>query len=140
MDWTKTISKILGPVLLLRAVSILIDRQHFLELLRGLDQEVATVSFSMFPIALFTAFLSLALVPLDSRSLAAILLRIIAWGGMLKTSALILFPHVVVAKAHALEQAGILNVVLSACLAVGAYFTWFGYFAAATRKPEAPPL
>jgi hypothetical protein len=132
MDLTKMISRVLGPVLLLRAASILIDRHHFLEMLRGLDREVATVSFSMFPIALFIAFLSLALVPLDSRSPAAVLLRLIAWGGMLKTSALILFPRVVVAKAHALEQVGILNVVLASCLAVGAYFTWFGYFASVT--------
>jgi hypothetical protein len=45
MDLTKAISKIIGPVLLLRAASILIDRNHFLQMLRGLDQEVATVSF-----------------------------------------------------------------------------------------------
>jgi hypothetical protein len=82
------------------------------------------------------AFISLALLPLGSRSLAAVLLRVIAWGGILKTSALILFPHMVVAKVHVLEQAGILNVVLAACFAVGAYFTWFGYFASVTHKPH----
>jgi hypothetical protein len=135
MDLTKAISKIIGPVLLLRAASILIDRNHFLEMLRGLDGEVATVSFSMFPIALLMAFISLAMVPLESGTLAALLLRLIAWGGILKTSALILVPRVVVAKVHVIEQAGILNVVLAGCFAVGAYFTWFGYFASATRKP-----
>lgn len=136
MDSTRVIAKILGPVLLLRALSIVIDRQHFLEMLRGLDREVTTVSFSMFPMALLIAFLSLALVPLDSGGLAAVLLRLIAWGGIVKTSALILVPRVVVAKAQALEQAGILNVVLAACFAVGAYFTWFGYVASARRKSE----
>lgn len=136
MDLTKAISKIIGPVLLLRAASILIDRNHFLEMLRGLDREVATVSFSMFPIALLMAFISLAMVPLESGTLAALLLRLIAWGGILKTSALILAPRVVVAKVHVIEQAGILNVVLAACFVVGAYFTWFGYSASATRKPE----
>jgi hypothetical protein len=129
MDLTKGISRVIGPVLLLRAASILIDRNHFLEMLRGLDREVATVSFSMFPIALLMGFISLALVPLESGTLAALLLRVIAWGGILKTSALILVPRVVVAKAHVVEQAGILNVVLAASFVVGTYFTWFGYFA-----------
>jgi hypothetical protein len=84
------------------------------------------------------AFIALALVPLESGTLAALLLRIIAWGGMLKTSALILVPRAVVAKAHLAEQAGILNVVLAACLVVGAYFTWFGYFASATARQTTP--
>src|SRR5262245_36789020 len=107
MDLTKTIAKIIGPVLLLRAASILIDRNHFFEMIRGLDREVATVSFSMFPIALLMGFISLAPVPLESGTLAALLLRLIAWGGILKTSALILVPRFVVAKAHVVEQAGI---------------------------------
>jgi len=50
-----------------------------------------------------------------------------AWGGIGKGSALILFPQVVVAKARVLERAGFLNVVLFVCLVVGSYFTWFGY-------------
>ena len=29
---------------------------------------------------------------------------------------------------------GFLNVVLVVCFAVGAYFTWFGYFAPAQRR------
>jgi hypothetical protein len=140
MDLTRVISKIIGPVLLLRAASILIDRNHFLEMLRGLDREVATISFSLFPIALLMACIALAIVHLDRGTPAAILIRLIAWGGIAKTSALILFPRSVVAKAHVLEQAGFLNVVLAACLVVGAYFTWFGYFASTARKPAGAAL
>jgi hypothetical protein len=40
-----------------------------------------------------------------------------AWGGILKASALILFPHAVAAKARLLEEAGFLNVVLAVCFA-----------------------
>src|SRR5262249_7019682 len=105
----------------------------------GLDREVATVSFSMFPIALLMAFMALALVPLESGTLARLLLRVIAWGGILKTSALILVPRVVVAKARVVEQAGILNLVLTACFVAGASFAWFGYFASVTGKPEHEP-
>jgi hypothetical protein len=90
----------------------------------------------MFPIALLMAFIALALAPLNSGTLAAVVLRVIAWGGILKTSALILVPHAVVAKVHIIERAGILNVVLAACFAAGAYFTWFGYLASGTRHPE----
>ena len=99
-------------------------------MLRGLDREVATVSFSMVPIFILMACIALAVVPLRSRSLATILIRLVAFGGIVKTSTLILFPGFVVAKAHLLEQAGFLYVVLAACLVVGVYFTWFGYFAA----------
>jgi hypothetical protein len=63
------------------------------------------------------------------RTVASVLLRIVAVGGILKTSALILFPRLVVAKAHLLDQAGFLNAVLAMCLMADAYFTWFGYFA-----------
>jgi hypothetical protein len=134
MDLTRVISKIVGPVLLLRAASILIDRNHFLEMVQGLDREVATISFSLFPIAMLMTFIALAVVHSDHGSLAAILIRLIAWGGIVKTSALILFPRVVIAKVHLLERAGFLNVVLAACLVVGAYFTWFGYFASTPHK------
>jgi hypothetical protein len=56
-----------------------------------------------------------------------VLIHLIAWGRIVKASALILFPKLVAAKARALEQAGFLNVVLVVCLVVGGYFTWFGY-------------
>lgn len=128
MELTELVSKVVGPVLLLRAVSILLDRRHFLEMLRGLDREITTVSFSLFPIALLMTCIALAVCHSDTSSLAAILVHVIAWGGILKSSALILFPGMVVAKARVLERAGFLNVVLVVCLLVGAYFTWYGFF------------
>lgn len=130
MDLTAFLAKIIGPVLLLRSLSIAIDRRHFVATITGLEREAATITFSLFPVALLMAFLALAVGHSDTSSLAGILLRIIAWGGILKTSALILVPHLVVQKVKLLEQAGFLNVVLVVCLVVGAYFTWFGYFAA----------
>ena len=87
------------------------------------------MSFSLFPIALLITCIGLAVVHSDTSSAAAILIRLVAWGGMIKASALILFPRAVVAKARLLVQAGFLNVVLLVCFVVGGYFTWFGYFA-----------
>jgi hypothetical protein len=129
MELTSLLAKVLGPVLLLRALSILLDRPHFVAMLRGLEREVTTVSFSLVPIALLMSCLTLALVHGDRSSLAAILIQIIAWGGMLKASALILFPRAVAAKARAFERAGVLELVLAACALVGGYLTWFGYLA-----------
>lgn len=128
-DLTSVLAKIIGPVLLLRALSILIDRKHFALMLAGLEREITTVSFSFFPIALLMTCIALAVVHSDSSSVAAILIHVIAWGGMAKATALILFPHAVVAKALLLERAGFLYVVLFVCSIVGGYFTWFGYFA-----------
>ncbi len=129
MELTSLISRMVGPVLILRALSILIDRKHFAAMLAGLEREVTTVSFSLFPIALLMTCIGLAVTHSDWSSLAAVLIHLIAWGGMIKASALILFPHSVVAKARALERAGFLSVVLTVCFLVGGYFTWFGYFA-----------
>ena len=129
MDFTLLFSKVVGPVLLIRAISILLARRHFVEMLDGLEQEVRTITFSFFPIALFMAAAAIAVTQWDTSTPAGILVLVIAWGGMIKATALMLFPRVVAAKARLLGQAGFLNVVLFACLAVGAYFTWFGYFA-----------
>jgi hypothetical protein len=127
MELTMLLAKIIGPVLLLRALSIVIDRAHFVAMLDGLDHEIRTISFSFFPIALTMTCIALAVVHSDSSSVAGILIYVIAWGGILKGSALILFPHVLVTKARVLQQAGFLNVVLVVCFVVGGYFTWFGY-------------
>ena len=128
MDLTSFIAKVVGPVLLLRAVSILIDRRHFVEMVRGLDRELTSVSFSAFPIALLMTSIGVAVVHSDLSTPAGVLIRIMVWGGILKGSALILFPRVMAAKARMLERAGFLTVVVVVCLVVGAYFTWFGYF------------
>lgn len=127
MDLTLLIAQLVGPVLLLRALSIVIDREHFDKMLAGLESEITTVSFSLFPIALWMTCAALAITHDDLSSPAAILIRIIAWGGLLKASALILFPKAVVVKARMLGRAGFLNVALVVCFVVGAYFTWFGY-------------
>lgn len=129
MELTSLVAKVVGPVLLLRALSVLLDRKHFGDMVRGLDREVTTVSFSLFPIALLVTCITLAIVHSDTSSVAAILIHVIAWGGILKASALILFPAAVATKARALERAGFLNVVLLVCFVVGGYFTWFGYLA-----------
>ncbi len=133
MEITVFVTRILGPVLLLRAFSILIDRRHFAAMIEGLDREVDTVSFSLFPIAMLMSFIALATIHTDTSSLAALLIHAIAWLGMIKTSAVILFPRAVVAKAQLLGRTGFLNVVLVMCFAVGAYFTWFGWVGFAHR-------
>ncbi len=128
METTLMFSKILGPVLIIRGISILIDRKHFVDMLEGLEKEATTVAFSLFPIALLMACIALALTHSDTSSLAAMIIQLIAWGGILKGTALILFPKMVLAKARLVGQAGFLHVVWIVCLGIGMYFTWFGYF------------
>ena len=130
MDTTLFLARVIGPVLILRGISILIDRRHFAEMIAGLDREVSTISFSLFPIALMMAGIAIVLSHRDASSLAGLLITAIAWGAIVKASVLILFPKLLVAKARRLGEAGFINVVLVMCLAVGAYFTWFGYVAA----------
>ena len=108
-------------------------------MLAGLEREVATVSFSLFPIALLMICIGLAIVHSDSSSIAAVLIRVMVWGGIVKASALILFPSAVAAKARLLEQAGVLTLVLVVCFVVGGYLTWFGYFAARRTESISSP-
>lgn len=135
MELTAFVAKIVGPVLVLRAVSIAIDRRHFVAMVAGLEREVTTVAFSLFPVALLMVCTTLVATHDDWSSPAAVLIHLMAWGGIAKASVLILFPHALVAKARALERAGFLNVVLAVCLVVGAYFTWFGWVASAGAAP-----
>jgi hypothetical protein len=129
MELTVLIAKVVGPVLLLRGLSIVHNRRHFVEMLRGLERETTTVAFSFFPVALLMTCLALAVIHSDTSSLAAILIHVIAWGGIVKGTVLILFPAALAAKARVLERAGVLHVVLVMCLLLGSYFTWFGYLA-----------
>ncbi len=130
MEFTVLFSKIVGPVLIIRALSILIDRNHFFEMVDGLKAEITTVSFSFFPVALFMTAVAILVTHSDTSSLAAILIYIIAWGALAKSTVLMLFPGVAVDKAKLLVKAGFLNVVLLVCFAAGGIFTYFGSFAA----------
>lgn len=137
MNATVVLTKIIGPVLLVRAISLLLDPAHFLAIIDGLDREVDTVAFSFFPIAFMMACLALIVLHTDRSTPAAWLIQVMAWGGLAKATGLMLFPGVMAAKAHVLAQAGFLNVILVACIAVGAYFSWFGWVASRTTAVPA---
>lgn len=134
METTLLLSKVVGPVLIVRGISILFDREHFKEMVAGLPREVSTVAFSLFPIALTMAGIAMVLTLNDTSSVAGIVFFLMGWGAIIKGSLLIMFPKLIVAKARLLVQAGFLNVVLFMCLALGVYLTWFGYFAASTTS------
>jgi len=128
MDTTLLLAKVIGPVLIVRGISLLIDRQHFRDMLAGLEREVTTVAFSFVPIAIMMAGLALV-ATIDARSsYAALLFYLMGWGAIVKGTLLILFPRAVVAKAQFAGRMGFLCVVTAVCLAVGIYLTWFGYF------------
>ncbi|REK19440.1 MAG: hypothetical protein DWQ37_01175 [Planctomycetota bacterium] len=129
METTILLAKVVGPLLILRGVSILIDRRHFLEMLDNVEAETKTVSFSLVPVALFMTGMAVGLTYRDTSSLAAILFQLIAWGMVAKSTLLILFPRLVAKKARLLGQAGFLNVVCLVTITVGACLTWFGYSA-----------
>lgn len=129
MDFAVLFSQVVGPLLLIRVISIVLDRRHFLDMLEGAEREVTSVAFSFFPIALFVFGATIAASYSDYSSAAAILIHLIAWGAIIKATALMLIPRAVAAKARLLVRAGFLNVVLLVCLAAGGYFTWFGYLA-----------
>lgn len=127
MDTTLLLTKVVGPVLLVRGISLIVDRKHFVTLLDRLEGEAKTITFQLLPVALLMAAITVIVACRDLTSPAGILIHLAAWGMAAKSTLLMLFPEGVLAKARLLGRAGFLNGVLFMCLAVGGYFSWFGY-------------
>ena len=128
METTVLLSKIIGPVLLLRGISILFDRNQVVTTLEGLEKEAASAAFSTLPILLFMASVALAVTHEDTSSLAAVVLHGIAWVGILKGALLMLRPRAVLCYARFAGKAAVLHGLWVVSVGLGAYLTWFGYF------------
>ena len=124
------LSKIIGPVLLLRGISILFDRKQVVTMLEGLEKEAASAAFSILPVILLTASLALAVTHKDTSNPAAVILHIIAWVGILKGALLILRPKAVLSYGRLAGKAAVLHGVSVVSAGLGAYLTWFGYIRA----------
>ena len=80
MDFTLLFCKVVGPVLLIRAIFDPAGSEAFVQILEGVEGETGTVAFSFFPIALFMAGAAIAVTQSDLSSPAGILIQVIAWG------------------------------------------------------------
>ena len=125
------LSKILGPVLLLRGISILFDRQQVVAMLDGLEKEVATAAFSIFPVLLLMAGIALAVTHEDASNPAAVIVHVIAWVGILKGAVLVLRPKALIAFGRLAGKTAVVHGVWVVSVGLGAYLTWFGYFRSA---------
>ena len=130
METTVLLSKILGPVLLLRGISIFFDRQQVVTMLERLEEESTSAAFSALPVILFMASLAMAVTHKDTSNPAAVILHIIAWVGILKGAALILRPKAVLAFGRHAERTTVLHGICVASVGLGVYLTWFGYIRA----------
>ena len=130
METTVLLSKILGPVLLLRGISIFFDRHQVVTMLERLEEESTSAAFSALPVILFMASLAMAVTHRDTSNPAAVILHIIAWVGILKGAALILRPKAVLAFGRHAERTTVLHGICVASVGLGVYLTWFGYIRA----------
>ena len=131
METTLFLSKIIGPVILLRGISILFNRKQVVTMLERLEKESTSATFSALPVILVTASLALAVSHKDTSNAAAVILHIIAWVGILKGALLILRPKAVLAFGRHAGQTAVLHGVSVVSVGLGAYLTWFGYIRAA---------
>ena len=127
MDTTLFLSRVIGPLLIVRGVTIILYREHFRQIMNNLEQEMRTISFAMVPVGIMMGALAILQVHDDTSSIAAILFHIIAWGAVIKTTVIMLVPRLVAAKVKILAELGFLTVAMVATSAVGVYLTWFGY-------------
>ena len=130
METTVLLSKILGPVLLLRGISIFFDRQQVVTMLERLEEESTSAAFSTLPVILFMASLALAVTHKDTSNPAAVILHIIAWVGILKGALLILRPRAVLSFGGLAGKAAFPHGVWVVSVVLGVYLTWFGYIRA----------
>ena len=129
MDLNLLIAKLVGPVLLVRSLSILIDKKHFEAMLEGLDKEIKTLSFSFIPVTLFAAALFILNYQTDRTSFDGIAITCIAVLAIIKTSLLMLFPDLMVEKAKKLGELGVVAFAMFGTLSIGICLTYLGYFA-----------
>ena len=128
MDTTLFLSRLVGPVLIVRGLTLIIYREHFRQMMNNLEQEMRTISFAMVPVGIMLGGLAILQLHDDTSSVAAILFHLIGWGAVVKTTLLMLFPKRISAKVQILGRWGFLTVAWVVTSAVGVYFTWFGYF------------
>ena len=129
MGTTLFLSKIIGPVLVLRGLSIILDREHFYAMIDGLEQEMKTISFSLVPVALLMAGITVATLHEDTSSIAGVIIFLTAWGMIIKASLLILVPRLLARKIPLIRKFGFIYVVCVMTLVIGVYLCYVGYFA-----------
>lgn len=128
METTMFLSRLVGPLLIVRGLTLILYREHFRQIMNNLEQEMRTISFAMVPVGIMMGALAILQLHHDTSSIAAIMFHLIGWGAVLKTSLIMLFPKLVAEKVKILGEWGFLTVAWVVTSATGVYFTWFGYF------------
>lgn len=127
MDATMVLTRVFGPALFLRGISLVWNQAYYREVVDRLEQEVTSVAFLTLPGVLMVGGMALVLAPLDTSHPAGLVLRVAAWGALLKGVATMLCPRLMVKKARALVDLGFMNLAAVVCLLVGGYFSWVGF-------------
>ena len=125
MDVTVFLAQIWGPIMFALGLGIFTSRSHYLRIYRDLEKEtLAVLVFGMMGMAL--GILQIG-VHNAWNTLPQILVSLLGWGLLLKGLVFILAPRFVDRSGDKAAKSGLLPIVATALLIIGAYLVWIGY-------------
>ncbi len=127
MDITIFLSMLWGPVLLAMGIGFFVSRSYYVRVYRDLEKE--TLAALLFGMVMMTAGIAQVLFHNAWNTLPAILVSIIGWGMIAKGAVFIIAPKVVDDAGNRWAKLKLIPVAGTAVLLIGAYLTWFAYFA-----------
>lgn len=128
MDITTVfLAAVWGPVILAVAIGIFASRRNYVHVYR--DLEKAPLAVLLFGMVAMSVGIVQVLAHNMWGTLPEILVSLLGWGLLLKGAAFIVAPRFVDRSGDRAASSGLLNLVGTAMLVLGAYFTWLAYLA-----------
>ncbi|MES2931623.1 MAG: hypothetical protein V4682_02905 [Patescibacteria group bacterium] len=125
MDITVFLAQIWGPIMLAIGLGIFVSRSYYLKLYRDLEKEMlAVLIFGMAGTALGIMQIS---VHNAWNTLPQIIVSVLGWGLLLKGVVFIIAPRFVDRGGDWEAKSGLLPLVATVLLILGAYLVWVGY-------------
>lgn len=127
MDITLFLAKIWGPVILAMGLGIFVSRDYYIKIYQDIDKNVfAALIFGMAGMAV-----GIAQVLYHNLwgSFPEILISILGWGTLVKGTLFILMPNFVDKMGDRWISLKLQPMSAALTLVLGAYLTWFAYFA-----------
>jgi len=125
MDITVFLAQIWGPIMLAIGAGIFVSRSYYLKLYRDLEKEMLAVL--VFGLTAMTLGIMQIGVHNAWNTLPQIVVSLLGWGLLLKGTVFIISPRFVDRGGDWEAKSGLLPLVATVLLVLGAYLAWVGY-------------
>lgn len=125
MDITVFLAQIWGPIMLAIGLGIFVSRKYYVKLYRDLEKEMLAVL--LFGIAATALGIIQITVHNVWNTLPQMIVSLLGWGLLLKGLVFIIAPRFVDRGGDWEAKSGLIPVVATILLLLGAYLVWIGY-------------